>query len=134
MTIETCATGLCKCSMGLIPALFLVLPDKRVLTEMKPAANIMDNKLGVNFMPPVSTFGQCLSLVNPDTLSKTIAAEGVLTPGMCTPIFVTPWIPGSFNVLIGSMPALGMTSQLICAYIGVVSFIIPGEFTTQVPM
>ena len=39
-----CATGMLQCSFGMAPSNFMVLPDKMILTENKPMANIMDNK------------------------------------------------------------------------------------------
>lgn len=132
MTMETCTSGMTKCSMGLIPASFNVLPNKFVFTEFKPAGTIMDNK-NTNFIPPMMTFGMCLSLMNPDVMQATMNAGGILTPMPCKPMFTMPWMPGSPTVLIKNEPALGMTSQLMCIYMGVISFITPGEFTVQVP-
>ena len=41
--------------------------------------------------------------------------------------------PGTPTVLIGGMPALNNTSQLICDFAGDITIIEPGEFTVMVP-
>ncbi len=131
--IETVSTAQCVCTMGDAPADFTVLPDKRVLGESKPAANILDNKLGVNFTVVVGTFGKCKSLLNPATLAATIANGGVLDPQDCTPVLPAPWAPGAPTVLIGGAPALNNNSTLACAYAGTISITNPGEATFLVP-
>jgi hypothetical protein len=133
MANATCTTGMCKCSMGITPTMFNGSPFHRVLTEFKPVGNIMDIALGLNFPQATGTFGQCISLANPAVLAATIAAGGVLQPQTCTPIFVSPWIPGSINVLVGGMPILNNMSHLICAFAGDISIMMPGEFTVMVP-
>lgn len=134
MATETCSTGICKCSMGMIPATFIVKPDRKVDTESNPAGTIEDNVVGDNLMPAASTFGLCTSLMNPDVMQATMAAAGILTPQPCKPQITMPWMPGSSTVLIGDTPALGDTSQLMCNYMGVITFVLPGEFSTHVPM
>ena len=131
MALQTCMGATVECSMGTTPADFMPL-FKGILTNEMPAASIMDYMLE-NFMPPEMTFSECWSLLNPSTAAATAAAGGVLTPGECAPTFAVPWIPGSLNVLYSGEPALGDTSQLICTYMGIVSFIQPGQFEVQVP-
>ncbi|MBL0941569.1 MAG: DUF4280 domain-containing protein [Alphaproteobacteria bacterium] len=133
MANETCSTAMCQCSMGMTPTTFNGSPFNRVLTESKPAGNIMDIALGLNFPQASATFGQCFSLGNPTVLAATIAAGGVLQPQTCTPFITSPWVPGSPNVLIGGMPALSSTSQAICNFAGNITIIQPGEFTVMVP-
>ena len=72
-----CATGTLQCSFGMAPSTFMVLPDKMILSENKPMANIMDNKPMVNIMP----FGMCQSLANPTVAAATAAALGVTLSG-----------------------------------------------------
>lgn len=127
--IETVASAQCSCMMGDAPSDLTVLPDKRVLGEAKPAANILDYKLGVNFLVPVGTFGKCKSLLNPATLAATIAKGGVLDPQDCTPILTAPWVPGAVTVHVGGAPALSNTSILMCMYAGIISITNPGEAT-----
>lgn len=121
------ATGaMLTCSFGTVPSVLNVLPQNRVLTTT-PAANIMENKPFVNII----TFGMCNSLANPAVASATAAAFGALTPMPCTPPSITPWLPGTINVLIGGQPALNDTSKCICAFGGVIQPTTPGQFTTD---
>lgn len=111
-----------------MPGSLVVLPDKRVLVESKPAATIVDFKPFVNITP----FGLCNSLANPITASQTSAALGVLTPGACTPTPVAPWTPGATTTLIGGVPALTDTSICNCAYGGVIQIQPGSAVMTQV--
>ena len=61
------------------------------------------------------------------------AALGVLTPMPCVPAIPAPWVPGSPTVLVGGQPALSNTSQCLCAYGGVITVMLPGQFQTTVP-
>jgi len=106
----------------------MVLPTNRTMTSSVPAANIMDNIPMVNILP----FGMCMSLANPTVASATAAAMGVLTPMPCIPVTPGPWIPGSPTVMLGKMPALNNSCKLMCAYAGVISIIVPGQFTEMV--
>jgi Domain of unknown function (DUF4280) len=121
------ATGaMLTCSFGAVPTVLNVLPQNRVLTTT-PAANIMENQPIANIIP----FGMCTSMANPAVASATAAAFGVLTPAPCTPPSITPWLPGTVNVLIGGQPALNDMSKCICAYGGVIQATTPGQFTTD---
>jgi len=117
------------CSFGAAPSSLMVLPASRTLTCNMPAANIMDNKPLVNILP----FGVCMSLANPTVAAATSAALGVLTPMPCIPNTVAPWVPGAPPVLVGNMPALDMTSKLMCMWGGVIQIVSPGQFTVMVP-
>lgn len=117
------------CSFGVAPSSLIVLPQNRTMVGSMPAANIMDNKPVVNIPP----FGMCTSLANPTVAAATAAALGVLTPMPCVPVIPAPWVPGSPTVLIGNMPALNNTSKCMCAWAGVISFTMPGQFQTNVP-
>lgn len=128
MALCACALGMIQCSFGMAPANFMVLPDKMVLTENKPAANIMDNKPMVNIMP----FGMCQSLANPTVASATAAALGVLTPMPCIPATTAPWAPGSPTVLVKGQPGLNSNCKLICNWGGIIQFTNPG--TTKIMM
>ncbi len=123
------ATAQCTCSMGVAPSALVVLPDKMVLGENKPAATIMDNKPMVNVMP----FAMCQSIANPQVAAATAAALGVLTPMPCVPVTPAPWAPGSPTVLIKNQPALNNSSKLMCTWAGVISITNPGTTTTMVP-
>ena len=129
MPLQVCNGALLGCTMGAAPSVFVVLPDKMVFTSSQPAANIMDHKPLVNIMP----FGVCMSLANPAVAAATSAALGVLTPMPCVPNTPAPWVPGSPTVLLKQFPALNNTSKLMCAYAGVISVIMPGQFTHFIP-
>lgn len=117
------------CSFGMAPSSLVVLPTNRTFTDEMPDANIMDNIPLVNIMP----FGMCMSPANPMVAAATAAALGVLTPMPCIPATVAPWVPGAPTVLLADMPTLDNTSQLMCMWGGVITFIDPGEVTVMVP-
>lgn len=116
------------CSFGIAPGTLVVLPDKRVTAESKPAATILDFKPFVNITP----FSLCNSLANPITAAQTSAALGVLTPGTCIPTPVAPWSPGATTTMIGGVPALTDTSICNCAYGGVIQIQFGGPVKTQI--
>ncbi|MDW7725704.1 MAG: DUF4280 domain-containing protein [Candidatus Methanoperedens sp.] len=128
MGLIICGGATLKCSFGSAPSSFTVLPINRVKTTM-PIANIMDNIPFVNIMP----FVMCTSLANPTVAAATSAALGVLTPMPCIPVTIAPWAPGSPTVRIANMPALNISSKLMCTWGGVIDIIIPGQFTIKVP-
>lgn len=125
---SVCGGAMLKCSFGLAPGSFMVLPLNRVKTAM-PIANIMDNKPFVNIMP----FGMCQSPSNPTVAAATAAAMGVLTPMPCIPVTTAPWMPGSPTVLIANMPALNNSSKLMCMWGGIIEVTGAGQSTINVP-
>lgn len=129
MALCACATGVLQCSFGMAPSNFMVLPDKRVLTENKPAANITDNKPMVNILP----FGMCQSLANPTVAAATAAALGVLTPMPCIPLTTAPWVLGTPTVLIGNSPGLNANCKLMCNWGGVIQFTSSGSLKVMLP-
>lgn len=124
-----CAGAAVKCSFGMAPGTFMVLPAARVMAGGIPAATIMDNVPMVNIMP----FGMCQSMANPTVAAATAAALGVLTPMPCIPVIPAPWVPGSPTVLIGGKPALNNSCKAMCAYGGVIEIVNPGNNNVQVP-
>ncbi|HVC34547.1 MAG TPA: DUF4280 domain-containing protein [Chloroflexota bacterium] len=118
-----------KCSFGVAPSSLIVLPQNRTMVGGPPAANIMDNKPIVNIPP----FGMCSCPANPTVAAATTAALGVLTPMPCVPVTPAPWVPGSPTVLIGNVPALNNSSQLICTWGGIIQVTAPGQMTTTIP-
>ena len=105
----------------------VVLPEVPVLTDMLPAATIMD------FVPllNIPSFGLCTSIVNPEVAAATAAALGVLTPMPCLPVTMTPWIPGGPTVLLEGMPALVEGSMCLCDWLGVIEIDEPGQETVE---
>ena len=65
--------------------------------------------------------------------TATTAAQGVLTPMPCIPVTSAPWVPGSPTVMIGGLPALNDSSQLMCSWAGVISINFAGQVTVQIP-
>jgi hypothetical protein len=112
------------CPFGAAPASLVVLPVNRVIAGVVPMANIMDFAPGVN----IATFGVCISMANPTVAAATAAAFGILTPMPCVPV-TTPWIPSVPNVLVGIGPALNMGDKTTCIWGGVISILMPGQFT-----
>jgi len=108
--------------MGAAPASLMVLPKNRVVATM-PIANIMDNVPFLNVLP----FGMCTSIANPAVAAATAAALGVLTPAPCIPATAAPWTPGVPTVLVGNMPAIDNTCQLMCSFGGAISVVSPGQ-------
>lgn len=129
MGTQVCSGAMLQCSFGAAPSTLNVLPVNRVTAGGPPAANIMDFAPAVNILP----FGMCTSPANPAVAAATAAAFGVLTPQPCMPVTVAPWIVGAPTVLIGNMPALNDSSKCMCAWAGVISITMPGQFTVQVP-
>jgi hypothetical protein len=116
-----------RCGFGTAPCFLNILPANRIMIGGMPAANIMDHAPIVNIPP----FGMCTTLSNPAVAKATVAALGVVTPMPCVPATTAPWIPGSFNILIGNLPALTDNSQCLCNYGGVISVSLPGQFSVK---
>jgi len=89
----------------------------------------MDHVPMVNVMP----FGMCTTVTNPAVAAATAAALGVLTPMPCVPVTPAPWVPGAINVLITNQPALDNTCKLTCTWGGVISVVMPGQLTHDIP-
>lgn len=128
MGLLVCGGAVLQCSFGMAPMPMMVLPKSQV-TNIMPAANIMDNVPFVNILP----FAMCSSMANPAVASATAAALGVLTPMPCTPVTTATWAPGSPTVLIGGQPALNNSSQLICSFGGCIQVKSAGQFQISVP-
>jgi hypothetical protein len=121
-------SAMMTCSFGVAPSsLIVVVPT--VTGEVKPAANIMDNKPIANIPP----FGMCNSMANPTVAAATAAALGVLTPMPCVPVTAAPWAPGSPTVTVRGMPALQNSSTCNCNWGGVITFSMAGTTKEMVP-
>lgn len=127
MGLQVCAGGLLMCTGGVAPSALNVLPVGRPMCT-GPAANIADVAPMVN-VPP---FGMCNMPSNPAVAAATAAALGVLTPMPCVPVPAGTWTPGNPKVLIGGLPALTSDSKLMCAWGGVISVTMPGQFVALV--
>jgi Domain of unknown function (DUF4280) len=129
MPQQVCMGAMMTCTFGAAPSSLVVLPTNKVLTGQVPDANIMDHIPMTNIMP----FGTCMSLANPTVAAATAAALGVLTPMPCIPNTPAPWVPGAPTVLLGNMPTLDNTCQLMCMWAGVIMFTNAGQETVMVP-
>ena len=129
MPMHVCSGATLMCTFGLAPGTLNVLPVNRTLTSNMPAANIMDHVPMVNIMP----FGMCTCPGNPTVAAATAAAMGVLTPMPCIPATPAPWIAGAPTVMLGNMPSLDNTHQLMCIWGGTITVAVPGQFTEMIP-
>lgn len=129
MPQHVCNGALLRCSFGVAPSTLAVLPANRVMTSGQPAATIFDSVPMVNIAP----FGMCMSLANPQVAAATSAAFGVLTPMPCLPVPTGPWTPGAATVTLGHKPSLDTTCTLMCAWAGVITVALPGQFTHNIP-
>ena len=129
MPPHVCSGAQLMCSFGMAPSSLVVLPLNKSMSSTMPSANIMDNKPMVNILP----FGMCMSIANPMVAAATSAAMGVLTPMPCIPMTTAPWAPGSPTMILGGMPALNITSKLMCNWAGVIQIIQPGQMTKMIP-
>ena len=105
------------CTMGTGNALLVVLPDRQILLDGQPQANIMDFKPMTN----IPSFGMCTSLANPTVAAATAANQGCLTPMPCVPNTTSPWQKGHEKFLLKNFPALCMDDKLNCAWAGTIS-------------
>jgi hypothetical protein len=129
MPIQVVEGAMLMCTMGLGPPAVLnaSVPPTMVTASDLPAANIG------HFAPLINipTFGMCQSPANPEVISATAAALGVLTPMPCVPVIVAPWAPGSPDVLIGELPALTNDSMCMCTWAGEISITDPGQVSVE---
>lgn len=129
MPQHVCNGASLQCSFGVAPSTLIVLPVRRVMTSSQPAATIMDFQPMANIAP----FGMCMSPANPAVIAATSAAMGVFTPMPCIPMTVSPWVPGTPTVTLGNIPSVDNTCTLMCTWGGVISVIVPGQFTHNIP-
>lgn len=106
-----------KCNMAAAPFTLMVLPIRKVTCGHLPVANIMDNKIGVNILPPVCV---CKSPMNPAVVSMIVSTYGATTQAPSAPLLTAPWVPGNPQVMVEHSPALTKDSKLICAWGGII--------------
>ena len=115
--IYVCNGAQMVCSMGTGNAMLVVLPERRILLDGQPQANIMDHKSMTN----IPSFGLCTSLANPVVAAATAAHHGCLTPMPCVPNTTSPWQKGHEKLLLKNFPALCMDDKLSCAWAGTIT-------------
>lgn len=121
--VYVCNGARLTCSMGSSVSMLVVLPNRKILLDGQPQANIMDHKPMVNIMP----FGLCRSLANPTVAAATAAHHGVLTPMPCIPNTSMPWPNGEKKLLLKQFPALCQDCKLTCAWAGTISIVHCGQ-------
>lgn len=115
--IYVCNGAQMVCTMGTGNAVLVVLPERRILLDGQPQANIMDHKSMTN----IPSFGLCTSLANPVVAAATAAHHGCLTPMPCVPNTTSPWQKGHEKLLLKNFPALCMDDKLSCTWAGTIS-------------
>ena len=115
--IYVCNGAQMVCTMGTGNAMLVVLPERRILLDGQPQANIMDHKSMTN----IPSFGLCTSLANPVVAAATAAHHGCLTPMPCVPNTTSPWQKGHGKLLLKNFPALCMDDKLSCAWAGTIT-------------
>ncbi|USO02363.1 MAG: DUF4280 domain-containing protein [Alphaproteobacteria bacterium] len=111
------------CTFGMAPMPFLPIPSN--IFTVEPVGSMVDIIPFMNIMP----FAMCVSLLNPMVLSATIAAFGILIPMPCIPIPVMPRTPAAYNILRDdALPVATVPSMTMCAWIGVITPIVPDQF------
>lgn len=112
--VYVCNGAQMVCSMGTSSSVLVVLPERKILLDGQPQANIMDYKSMTN----IPSFGLCMSLANPVVAAATAAHLGVLTPMPCIPNTSSPWQNGKLELLLKQYPALCQDSTLDCMWAG----------------
>ncbi len=156
MSFQVCTGATLTCRFGSTPSQLQVIAPDRQVAPGKASATILDRQPLINLQP----FGLCQSLTNPAAALVTTATVSLetlkpaqaeknkvcgvcgqpvcsclvsLTPQPGLPVTPTPWSPGSPTMLIGNAPALNDTSQLKCAWAGVIEVVTAGQTTLQIP-
>jgi hypothetical protein len=114
------------CAMGVAPVPMTSLPVSGVLCGGMPVTSVSDVVPMIN----VPSFGMCMSPVNPEVVTATAAAMGVLTPMPCVPVLSEPWTPGSPTVLVAGAPVVTEISTCSCMWGGQITVVSPGQATT----
>jgi len=130
MAIQVCTGAKLQCSFGAMPSALIAIPKGPPVLATHPTAATIKDHIPIANIPP---FGLCASLANPAVVTATTAALGVLTPMPCIPVTPAPWTPGSSKLLINNAPALNHTSKCMCAWLGVISILDPGQTPVQIP-
>lgn len=109
-----------KCSCGDKECTFQ--PDDRgIKVDDLVQGNSMD------FKPQnIASFGMCKSMNNPAVAAATASNFGVLQQMPCQPV-LSPWVNGKTNKMISGFPAVVDSSQVFCAYAGVIKVVDCGQ-------
>lgn len=121
--IYVCNGAQLKCTMGTSSSVLVVLPERKILLDGQPQANIMDYQPNTN----IQSFGLCFSLANPVVAAATAAHLGILTPMPCVPNTTSPWVKGEPKLLLKNFPALCQDDTLSCMWAGTISIVHCGQ-------
>lgn len=111
-----------QCSFGTAPSSLMVVIPLRPMVDNKLVATVSDCIPMANILP----FGMCQSTTNPQVISATAAAMGVLTPMPCIPVPAGIWTPGGKAQATG-MKILTDKCKLTCAWAGQIKINNPGH-------
>lgn len=119
MTFAVISGATAECTCGTTPGELIADYDTGALVSGSIVLTIDMIVAEVN----ISSFGECDSLLNPEVVSATAAAEGVLTPMPCIPVVVDPWTPGSLTASQTGIGYVNDESVCTCSYGGVISIV-----------
>ncbi len=117
MTAAVTTGSMCECSFGTSPGELTADYPTGAIANGMPVLCIDMIVAEVN----ITSFGECDSILNPEVIAATAAAEGVLTPMPCVPVVVDPWAPGSITAGSTGVPFVNQTSVCMCAWGGVIA-------------
>ena len=121
--VYVCNGAQLKCTMGTSSSVLVVLPERKILLDGQPQANIMDYQPNTN----IQSFGLCFSLANPVVAAATASHLGILTPMPCVPNTTSPWVKGEPKLLLKNFPALCQDDTLSCMWAGTISIVHCGQ-------
>ncbi|RMH08428.1 MAG: DUF4280 domain-containing protein [Nitrospirae bacterium] len=110
-----------RCTFGTAPSQLVVTPDKRVDSEKRPVATVMDFVPQKNIMP----FGMCSAPSNPQV-------QAAHAPVPCIPATTSPWTPGASKVMVGKLPSLSSNSMCTCMWAGQITVQNAGQQTVSI--
>jgi hypothetical protein len=105
--------ALLTCSKGTAHSRLGIVPDVGNLMAGRPTfAKSSDTRPFLN----IRSFELCTSMANPAVAGMTVANRGVVSPAVCQPVRITPWLP---------LPATTMGCSVMCAYGGMIKCMAP---------
>ncbi len=109
-----------KCSCGNQECTFQP-SDRGITVDEKIQGTNMD------YQPQnIAGFGMCKSMSNPAVAAATASNFGVLQQMPCQPV-LSPWVNGKTNRTVAGLPAVVDSSQVLCAYAGVIKVVDCGQ-------
>lgn len=108
------------CPFGSAPSSLQAASQTSCLICAKPAATVMDTRLG--------PFGMCSSMANPQVAAATAAALGTLTPQPCLFAPAGVWRIGKPGLIAGGKAVLTSDATIICGMgMGTINITFPGQ-------